>query len=387
MSTPVQFDTRALTEPIDPAALAEYRRMRRQTFTTSGTKIVGAIVALVMVVVAVGVIGTVAFSIGRSGGRGGNLTIILLVAVATIFGLIFWRTRVARMRRDFRLSRFAAANAMQFVPTVDAPGLPGMIFTIGSGRQASAVLRGSSPRPVEFADYEFTTGSGKNKQTHRWHYVAVRMQNRLPNIVLDAESNNVFFGSNLPSRFHRDQQLSLEGDFNQHFRLYCPQGYESDALYLFTPDVMANFIDTAGAFDVEIIDDWVFLYMQGTPNALLPETWERQFRAVRALLTKIAQWERWRDDRLAAPPAATPAGAQSAATAAVGFAGVGAPDSAPQPGAVLPPMHMSRPKGVAPQGQRLRRSVSWGGWLIVGAVALFWLLREFIPAMFGVLGP
>lgn len=36
----------------------------------------------------------------------------------------------------------------------------------------------------------------------------------------------------------------------------------ADALYLFTPDIMARFIDNAAQLDVEIVDDWLFLYLQ-----------------------------------------------------------------------------------------------------------------------------
>ena len=82
----------------------------------------------------------------------------------------------------------------------------------------------------------------------------------LPHIVLDSTGNNSVFGSNLPVTFDADQLLGLEGDFDRHFSLYCPADYERDALYLFTPDIMARFIDNAAVLDVEIVDDWLFLY-------------------------------------------------------------------------------------------------------------------------------
>ncbi len=42
-----------------------------------------------------------------------------------------------------------------------------------------------------------------------------------------------------------DQVLPLEGDWDRHFTLYCPEGYERDALQVMTPDVMAAMIDGA----------------------------------------------------------------------------------------------------------------------------------------------
>ena len=107
-----------------------------------------------------------------------------------------------------------------------------------------------------------------------------------------------------PATFDRDQRLSLEGDFDTYFSLYCPEGYERDALYLFTPDIMARFIDNAAALDVEIVDDWLFLYAKTDLSTLNPAMWAWLFSCVAALLTKLDQWARWRDDRLAQTPRA-----------------------------------------------------------------------------------
>ena len=187
---------------------------------------------------------------------------------------------------------------MSYLPGLQSPGLPGMIFNVGSSRGPRATSSAAStPRFVEFANYQYTTGSGKNRTTHRWGYVAIKLDVPLPHIVLDATSNNSLFGSNLPATFDKDQRLSLEGDFDEHFALYCPEGYEHDALYLFTPDIMARFIDNAAALDVEIVDDWLFLYGKREFSSLDPATWAWLFSVVAALLDKFAQWARWRDER------------------------------------------------------------------------------------------
>src|SRR5690606_561171 len=197
------------------------------------------------------------------------------------------------------------------------------------------LLRGYEPRFVEFGNYQYTTGSGKNRSVHRWGYVAVKLDVPLPNIVLDALGNNTL-GTNLPASFARDQRLSLEGDFDDYFTLYCPQGYEADALYLFTPDIMARFIDHAAQLDVEIVDDWMFLYMQRPASTTDAATWAWLFGAVGALMTKFDQWARWRDDRLREAQAAQ-AQAQAARTQAI-QAHSGPPAPPLPPGAPRPPV-------------------------------------------------
>ncbi|WP_354002739.1 hypothetical protein [Microbacterium elymi] len=147
--------------------------------------------------------------------------------------------------------------------------------------------------------------------------------------------------------------MHLEGDFDQHFALYCPEGYEQDALYLFTPDIMARFIDHAAALDVEIVDDWLFLYAQGrTLSTLDPATWAWMFATVGALLDKMAQWARWRDDRLA------PDAAARATTSGTASAPAPSPAGAASLPFTAPVAAFTPPPGVAPAGRRLRRSTS-----------------------------
>ncbi|MFJ6651799.1 hypothetical protein ACIQLJ_03270 [Microbacterium sp. NPDC091313] len=367
--TPVAFDAAPLTEPVDQAAARAFAKQVRASGrapSMAGSTVLGIVVVSVVGLFMLSLFGTVFGTVitALANGGAGAFTLVpivfLLIVVAAVAGII-----VAIVRgvgggsiRWYRLDRFARANGMTWEPQLAAPALPGMIFSLGSSRQASDLVRGAQPRFVEFANYRYTTGSGKNRTTHRWGYVAIKLDVPLPNIVLDAVGNNGLFGaSNLPATFDRGQRLSLEGDFDRYFSLYCPEGYERDALYLFTPDIMARFIDNAAALDVEIVDDWLFLYAKRDLSTLDPATWAWLFSVVAALLDKFAQWARWRDDRLAAPAVAD--------AAASGIPGA----AAAAPAALLTP-----PVGVAPQGRRLKRSVSWvtivfvvlfvGGWLL-----------------------
>ena len=159
-----------------------------------------------------------------------------------------------------RMDRFARQNGMTFSPLDAQPSYPGAIFQLGDARQSVDHLVSSSGRFFDFGNYRYTTGSGKNRSTRTWGFLAFNLDRKLPHMVLDSKANNGFFGTNLPATFDKDQILSLEGDFDKYFTLYCPKQYERDALYVFTPDLMALLIDEAAPFDVEIVDDWMFVY-------------------------------------------------------------------------------------------------------------------------------
>lgn len=81
---------------------------------------------------------------------------------------------------------------------------------------------------------------------------------------MDAKGNNGSFGiSNLSPDIDRGQRLQLEGNFNEYFDVYVPRGYERDALYVFTPDVMQRILDSATKYDIEIIDSDLYIYQRG----------------------------------------------------------------------------------------------------------------------------
>lgn len=395
----IPFDVRPLVDPVDRTAVREHHRRLRETgavASASASVVIPIVVGFVFFVVfggivlsiIGGIIGDLASSAGGtppfvSTAFGAVVPVVLFAAVIAAIVLFIVRGMRLRAERAYRLDRFATVNGMTYVPGHAQPALPGMIFGIGSSRSSSDLVRGTQPRFVEFANYQYTTGSGKNRTTHRWGYVAIKLDVPLPHIVLDARGNNGLFGSNLPTTFDKDQRLGLEGDFDEFFSLYCPAGYERDALYLFTPDIMARFIDNAAALDVEIVDDWLFLYGKREFSGLDPATWAWLFSVVAALLDKFAQWARWRDDRLQTDAAAARAATTGSEVAA------GTPGAATAASAALPfaaPMESLRPPpGVAPKGRRLKRGISWPAVIVFVLFVLSWLANQFglLDRLFG----
>ncbi|MDQ0643506.1 hypothetical protein [Microbacterium murale] len=366
---PMTFDARPLTEPVDPRAVRTFTAAMRARSTSSASAskviviVVTAFIGLVFAMILIPTIGLLLAGVSQGGPPFLLLPVAIIAVIVVGGGLLVWFSyRSSRIAR-YRLSRFAAANNMTYEDQIDNPPLPGMIFSLGRSRQSERLVRGHSPRFVEFGNYQYTTGSGKNSTTHKWGYVAVKLDVPLPNIVLDALGNNGF-GTNLPASFQKEQRLSLEGDFDQYFTLYCPAGYEQDALYLFTPDIMARFIDSAAQLDVEIVDDWLFLYTKREASTLDPSTWAWLFGTVGALITKFDQWARWRDDRLLEEQGRTYAQAQGA-PASGGPAAQSLPLAAPA-GMLKPP------PGVAQQGRRLKRSARWVPIVIVAVLAIGW---------------
>ncbi|WZH38175.1 MAG: hypothetical protein PIR02_05780 [Microbacterium enclense] len=361
-SETLPFDPTPLTAPVDRAEVRAFTAELRRRGALRTRWVSGAVLAIIgggLVLFTVPAVIVTASTITSGRNTVSPVSVFVVLFFVTVLALIVVavvRAFRGRAEKRFRLDRFARANGLEWRGDVDNPLHPGMIFTQGHTREASDVVSGYRPRFIEVANYSYRTGGGKHETTHKWAYVAIRLDTPLPHIVLDAVGNNgLFGGSNLPITFTRGQRLGLEGDFDTHFALYCPEGYERDALYLFTPDVMARFVDNAAALDVEIVDDWLFLYARRDLSTLDPRTWEWLFTTVAAIEEKVDQWARWRDERL------------SSSAAAVG---------------ATAPLLTPPPVGVAPPGRRLKRGVSWVTVAIGVFVVGYWVL-SIVSDIFG----
>lgn len=301
--------TPLLTAPT-PQDVAAYRAQAKASGAAwarvNATQVILAVVAgLIGAFIVLPVIGGVVTSIVegfRSGSPVGSvflgffaLVLILLIALVAhtvISGRGRWAAWV-------RMERFAAANGLTFSPSDANPSYPGAIFALGSDRRAEEHFRTTDGRFLDFGNYRYTTGSGRNRTTRRWGFLALKLDRRLPHMVLDARANNgLFGGTNLPAFFDKDQVLSLEGDFDRYFTLYCPKEYERDALYVFTPDLMALLIDEAAPFDVEIVDDWMFVY---SPRGFVMEDTRLLGRLLRIIdlvgNKALRRTDRYRDEK------------------------------------------------------------------------------------------
>lgn len=355
-----KLDYRPLTDAVSRADVLAYRKQVRSQGTAEVSTatilrwVVLGFVGLIFVLVGGSIVTAfIAVAISSNAATGATpaafvMPIIILAVVAVIVVFVVRSSR-GRWARRYRLDRFARANGLVARLGETDSNYPGAIFGIGSERTAYDSVRQLDGRYIDIANYRYTTGSGKSRTVHHWGYLAIRLDRRLPQMVLDAKSNNgLFGGTNLPAVFSKDQALKLEGDFDKYFTLYCPRQYEQDALYVFTPDLMALLIDNAGSYDVEIVDDWMFVYSSSPLTIDDPIVLRRMFGIVDTVGAKtLSQSRNYRDER--AIPAGTPL--------ADGFTASG--------------------NTIAPGGRRLRKGVNWGV-IAMGAVIVgFWLYSTF----------
>lgn len=203
-----------------------------------------------------------------------------------------------------QLQRAVIDRGFDYQRELRGPGLPGMLFRSGAKVVASDVIDARSSA-APFIAGGLTALYGEDSSLPSMavtSFVAIPLERTVPNILLFGKGIGALRRAGVAVAGR--QRLSLEGDFDKHFSLYCPEGYERDALEIFTPDLMQLLMDTTKGCDVELVDDWMFVYSRpgrySKPEALdgLVAVTERSRDKVHR------QTSRYRDERSEQVPAA-----------------------------------------------------------------------------------
>ncbi|WP_449277512.1 hypothetical protein [Leucobacter sp. GX24907] len=151
-----------------------------------------------------------------------------------------------------------------------------------------------------------------------------------------------------------------------------PAGYERDALFVFTSDVMAALADHADAYSVEVVDDTVVFFAPGVADFASADAWT----SIAALLEHavprlVTRGSRYRDERV---PEQT--GSRTIASVRAALAESGGSYIEPTP-------------PIGPSGNRLHLSDRrTGGWWVVGAIGWIATLAFLyvVPGLFAFAG-
>lgn len=200
---------------------------------------------------------TVVPSLTNGGINIAPLVLLLLVALAVLIAVSIV---AGKAKLSQRVRKFAEVNGFVSLSNVSYPGYSGAIFNQAHTRRITfaVIVPSETEREVEYGEYQYTDGYGRYAHVYQYGYIKIKLTRRLPHIMIHSKGNS-------PNHhFFSSQKMQLEGDFNDYFNVYVPTGYERDALYILKPDLMASLIDNAKEYDIEIIDDELFIYKYGT---------------------------------------------------------------------------------------------------------------------------
>lgn len=195
------------------------------------------------------------------------------------------------LTRAAPLRAFSAERGYVFRERMVNPPVSGLLF-----RSAKSVVFHEAVDALG-TDTPFLCArvSARGRRLRGLKLVMLPLPRPVPNMVLLSTTGRVL--RKLGVTLNESQRLAVEGNFNTRFTLYCPAEYQTDALYVFSPDLLGRLMDAADGCDVEIVDNRVLIYAPARAFstsdqlAVLPDL-------ARFLLDKFdRQTRRYRDER------------------------------------------------------------------------------------------
>ena len=250
----------------------------------------------------------------------------LWLLIVLVWGLV-------SLIRGVRMQRWADAQGIDYVERFSATGRSpwqGTPFPAHGSYVVGRLLRGSSFTAGRFRAVmrSGNESSGSASAIRPFSFVQFSLPTRVPHIFVTNRRASVLSWAGV--RIAGGTKLGGSSEFDGIFTLHCPKDYERDALYIFTPDLLAALIDYAPGSELELIDNTAFLYMSKEPELWKPEVAHALDAVIEKLSTVLErQTHRYRDERVDQPrtiPNSSPlsglAAAARAADTRVGLGGL-----------------------------------------------------------------
>ncbi|MGW8482334.1 hypothetical protein ACWGJP_04305 [Microbacterium sp. NPDC055903] len=178
----------------------------------------------------------------------------------------------ATLGRRAKIAAFAWRNGWAYADSLEHTRRPGSAFTRVLRGRERAVVAGDDPRMPFELGYHYSVARGRDEAAtvqKPFAFIEMPLPQKVPHIVLRNRGRSIIpslgFGKG-------NARMELEGEFAKHFLLFVPEGYQQDALYIFTPDLMARVIDLGRGAEIELAGDRLYVYLPHRTRFDKPDT-------------------------------------------------------------------------------------------------------------------
>ena len=194
---------------------------------------------------------------------------VVIFVIAALIGAVLWYLQtVAATRRRKRMSEVAARHGLSFSakdPFRMTVTLPLVFFDRGHSRKVSNVMYGRTPdgRDLRAFDYQYTTGSCKNRRVYHFSCGLISTGAAWPQLTLGPEG---FFDRVMDVIGGADIQFESE-EFNRAWEVRSSDRRFASALI--DPEMMLFLMEKAEGARVEVNGPWIlFSGEQRDPESL-----------------------------------------------------------------------------------------------------------------------
>ncbi len=197
-------------------------------------------------------------------GRGDILTVapilgafVIGYTVLAAVGFVWWAVGLSRR---VKVAAFAWQNGWAYADALERTRRPGTAFTrVVHGRERAVIACDDERMPFEMGMHHSVSHGQERATIQRpFAFIELPLPAPVPHIVLANRKRSIIPTLGLGRGAAR---LDLEGEFAKTFRLLVPKGYQQDALYIFTPDLMARVLDLGSGAEIELVSDRLYVYL------------------------------------------------------------------------------------------------------------------------------
>lgn len=177
--------------------------------------------------------------------------------VLAAVGFLWWAVGLSRR---VKIAAFAWQNGWAYADTLEHTRRPGAAFSrVVHGRERAVIACDDARMPFELGMHH-SVAHGQERATIQrpFAFIELPLSASVPHIVLANRKRSIIPTLGLGRGAAR---MELEGDFAKTFRLIVPEGYQQDALYIFTPDLMARVLDLGSGAEIELVSDRLYVYL------------------------------------------------------------------------------------------------------------------------------
>lgn len=173
--------------------------------------------------------------------------------------------------RRVKIAAFAWRNGWAYADVLEHTRRPGAAFErVRRGQERAVVACDDERMPFELGmHHSISRGQEAATIQRPFAFIELPLPSSVPHIVLANKRRSIIPTLGLG---RGAAKMDLEGEFATVFRLIVPEGYQQDALYIFTPDLMARVLDLGSGAEIELVSDRLYVYLPGGTRFDRPAT-------------------------------------------------------------------------------------------------------------------
>jgi len=178
----------------------------------------------------------------------------------TVLAAVGFAWYAVGLGRRVKIASFAWRNGWAYADSLEDTRRPGAAFArVLRGRERAVVACDDERMPFELGLHQSVARGQEAATVQRpFAFIELPLPASVPHIVLANKRRSIIPTLGLGRGAAR---MELEGEFAKVFRLIVPEGYQQDALYIFTPDLMARVLDLGSGAEIELVSDRLYVYL------------------------------------------------------------------------------------------------------------------------------